>query len=95
MARKIETLENTVRSFLHERNIPSLVEINVAKDKITGMKELVKMYGIGPLAPNTFLLGETEKIENFIPFAELIQVMYRAGRNIVIIREGHKRDKSV
>ena len=43
---------------------------------------------MGSLVPNTILLGETEKEENFENFIEMIFRIHQAKRNIVIVREG-------
>jgi len=85
---RIDNLEKVIREFLAKRKIPALVKITSAEDVITGAREIVKNYGVGPLIPNTFLLGETEQKENFIQFAGLIQLIYRSRRNVVIVREG-------
>ncbi|MGA1875358.1 MAG: Na-K-Cl cotransporter [bacterium] len=84
-------LEKSVKEFLRKRHIPALVEVNIADTVLAGARELVKTYGLGPLAPNTFLLGETEKRENFVDFAELMILIYQSKRNVVILREGEIR----
>jgi hypothetical protein len=48
----------------------------------------VRAYGYGPLTPNTILLGDTENRASFSEFAELIQLVYRTRRNLVMLREG-------
>lgn len=85
---RADNLEKSVKEFLRKRHIPALVEVNTASSVIAGARELVRTYGLGPLAPNTFLLGGTEKRENFVEFAELIKLLYQSRRNMVIVREG-------
>ncbi|MGA1871307.1 MAG: amino acid permease, partial [bacterium] len=85
---RIDNLEKSIKEYLRKKDIPALVEVHSADDVISGAKSLVRTYGLGPLAPNTFLLGETEKRENFLQFAELIKFIYQSKRNLVIVREG-------
>ncbi|MGA1869581.1 MAG: amino acid permease [bacterium] len=85
---RLERLGKSIKEFLRKKQIPALVEVNVAEDVIAGAKAFIRTYGLGPLAPNTILLGETEKRENFLRFAELIKLIYQSKRNLVIMREG-------
>ncbi len=85
---RIENMEKSVREFLRKRHIPALVKISLADNVYPGAREVVKNYGIGPLTPNTFLLGETEHRENYEEFAELIRLIHQSRRNLIIVREG-------
>jgi hypothetical protein len=82
-----ESLEKSVKGFLRKRRITALVEVLVSEDTISGARELVRTYGLGPFAPNTFVLGETEKEEQFMAFADLILLLSRSRKNGVIVRE--------
>lgn len=84
---KILSLEKSVKDFLNDRHVDALVEICAADSFLSGAIELSKSYGLGPLTPNTFIFGETEKKENFIHFAELISTLYKQKRNILVFRE--------
>jgi amino acid transporter len=84
---KILSMENTVKSYLKERHIPALVEVMAAEDLVTGVKNIVTSYGIGPLTPNTFILGECDDPEKFTQFSEVVMTIYRARRNLVIVRK--------
>jgi amino acid transporter len=89
---RIDNLEKSIRQFLRKRGIPALVEVNLADDFISGAKNLISTYGLGPLTPNTFLLGETTQKENFVRFSELIRLIYQSKRNIIIVRESNISD---
>jgi hypothetical protein len=86
---KIISLEKSVHSYLKERDIPALVEVVAAKERIEGIENLVKTYGIGPLVPNTILVGEAEDENNIEEYARMIMMVYRSKRNLVIVRESH------
>ncbi|MEZ4741242.1 MAG: amino acid permease [Bdellovibrionota bacterium] len=84
---RINEMQKAIEEFLKKNNIPSLVRISVADTVNSGVQSLVRDYGLGPIYPNTIILGETEQEENFNEFAEMLITIYQAGRNIVVIRE--------
>jgi len=86
-AEKVQTMEESVRDYLEKREVDAMVKILPAPDRLTGAKSLVRAYGYGPLTPNTILLGDTEHRENFNAFADLIQLVYRTRRNLIMLRE--------
>jgi hypothetical protein len=63
------------------------VRISVADDVTNGVISLVHDYGLGPIVPNTIVLGETEHEDNFRMFAEMIIRIFQLRRNIVIVRQ--------
>lgn len=86
---KIYSLETSIHSYLEERDVPALVEVLSARSRLEGIENLVKTYGIGPLVPNTILLGEAEGDNNVDEYARTIMMIYRSKRNLVIVRENH------
>ncbi|MBE9535957.1 MAG: amino acid permease [Proteobacteria bacterium] len=88
----IENMRDSIRSFLTKRNIRSLIKITRSDSVLKGAGELVENYGIGPLAPNTFLFGQTEHKKSFQDFAGLIMHIYRSKRNTIIAREAETSD---
>ncbi len=86
-AGKVQTMADSMRDYLEKREVEAMVKIFPAADMLSGARALVRAYGYGPLTPNTILLGDTENRENFIEFAELIRLVYRTQRNLIILRE--------
>lgn len=86
-AEKVESTEESLREYLRKRNVDALVKIFPAPDMLTGAKSLVRAYGYGPLTPNTILLGDTENRASFEGFAELIRLICRTNRNLIMLRE--------
>lgn len=86
---RIESMRDSIRSFLLKRNIHSLIKITRAESVLKGAIELVENYGMGPLEPNTVLFGETENKKSFKGYADLIMHIYRSKRNTIIARESH------
>jgi amino acid transporter len=89
---KIYSMEKSIHKYLEERNIPALVEVVAAKNRMEGIENLVRTYGIGPLVPNTVLVGEAEDEENIEDFTRMIMLIYRSKRNLVIVRENHIKE---
>ena len=86
-AEKVQDMEHSMRDYLEKREVDAMVKIFPAPDMLSGAKALVRAYGYGPLTPNTILLGDTENRANFNDFAELIQLVYRTQRNLIMLRD--------
>jgi amino acid transporter len=86
-ADKVQAMESSMRDYLERRAVDAMVKIFPAPDMLSGARALVRAYGYGPLTPNTILLGDTENRASFSEFAELIRLVYRTRRNLVMLRE--------
>lgn len=91
-AERIDSIEETMKSYLKKKDITALVKVIRNAAPLDGAMELVNTYGFGPLVPNTILVGITEKEENFIKFAELIKLIRDSKRNVIIVREAESPD---
>ncbi|NRA47288.1 MAG: amino acid permease [Oligoflexales bacterium] len=78
--------QKKIEQYLKNRKVPAFVRLTVAKDISKGVVSLVRDYGLGPIIPNTILLGETEQEDNFEQFAKMVIRIYQAERNCVIVR---------
>ncbi|NEP19546.1 MAG: Na-K-Cl cotransporter, partial [Leptolyngbya sp. SIO4C1] len=83
-----ETMGNTLREYLERRGIRAFVKLTTAQDPFAGSEQLIESYGIGPLVPNTVLLGDTENANPTVRqrYCDLIAKCHRAKRNVVIFR---------
>ena len=81
-----ESLEATLQDYLEKRGIQAFVRLVTAPDAFQGMKQLIEAYGIGPLLPNTVLLGDTENPEGRDRFTQLVAQCHQARRNVIILR---------
>ncbi len=86
-SQRVQQVEATIADYLRKRQVPALVDVHVADDVLRGAESLIQASGVGPLFPNTILLGETERPEQMIGFARLIRLAHRLQRNLVIVRE--------
>ena len=87
-AERAASLNETISQYLKKQNVQALVNIFPADDPLMGAQELIRTYGFGPIVPNTILIGETRKVENYVEFARLIYLTLRTQRNLVIVSEG-------
>ncbi|NER83271.1 MAG: Na-K-Cl cotransporter, partial [Leptolyngbya sp. SIO1D8] len=81
-----EMMESTVQDYLERQGIQAFVRLVTAPDPFTGMKQLIEAYGIGPLMPNTVLLGDTENPEERDRFSQIVAQCHQAKRNVIILR---------
>lgn len=86
---RLQKAQKTLEEFMKKKGVPALVRISVADDVISGTQSLVRDYGLGPIYPNTIILGETENEDNFIQFTEMVIRIYQAKRNLIIVRESN------
>ena len=86
--KRIDAVKATIKDYLNKKKVPALVEVKAANNINEGVMNLVQNYGLGPLSPNTIVLGETEKEENFIKFCGLIDNILKLHKNLVILRQG-------
>lgn len=83
-----EQMRGTIRDYLEKRGIQAFVKLIEATDTSTGAQQLIDTYGIGPLMPNTVLLGDTETDDHEARtrYCQIIRKCHQAKRNIIILR---------
>ena len=84
---RVEEMTEVIRGYLRKRDVPAFIRTLPASDPYVGAAALVRSYGFGPIVPNTILVGATRDPSNFTSFAELIQLIQRSRRNLVILRQ--------
>lgn len=80
-------MESTIRDYLERRGVQGMVRLITAPDPFTGAERLVEAYGLGPLVPNTILLGDSEEKTHRDRYCEMIVNLHQAQRNVVILRD--------
>ncbi len=84
-------MESTIRDYLERRGVRALVRLTTASDPFEGAVQLIETYGIGPLVPNTIVLGDSENPERRESYCNLIAQVHRGHRNVLILRENEAR----
>ena len=85
---RIRDVRDTIREYLKRRGVQSVVKVVTAPDVMDGLLTVINTYGFGPLSPNTIIVGDTERSEQFTAYTRLIFAVYRRQRNFVVVREG-------
>jgi len=80
-------LESSMRDHIGRRGVQALVRVIPARNPFVGAERLVETYGLGPLTPNTVLLGDTEEESHRRRYARMIRFFHDSRRNVVIMRD--------
>lgn len=80
-------LEGTIREFLNKQGMQVLVRLMEADDPFDGAAQLIETYGIGPLVPNTIVMGDSDDEASRDRYCQLVAQIHQAKRNIAILRE--------
>ncbi len=81
-----EKLEATIHDYLGRRGVQAMVRLTTADDVFDGAERLVETYGLGPLIPNTVVLGASVDPENQDRYCHMLRSFHEARRNILILR---------
>ena len=84
-------LERTIRDYLQKRGVRALVRVVTADDPFEGAVRLVETYGLGPLVPNTVVMGDSEQPERRASFCDAIAEIHASKRNLVIFHENQQQ----
>ncbi len=85
-------LERTIRDYLQKRGVKALVRVTTASDPFDGAMRLVETYGLGPLVPNTVVMGDSEEPSLRAQFCHAIAQIHASKRNVVIFRENQQHN---
>jgi CheY-like chemotaxis protein len=83
-------MERKVQDYLGKRGISGLVRVISAEDPFVGTELLVEAYGLGPLVPNTVLLGDSEEAGHRARYCQMVEHFWRSKRNVVIVRDADR-----
>ncbi|MBW3564726.1 MAG: Na-K-Cl cotransporter [Acidobacteria bacterium] len=83
-ARRV-SMESTVREYLLDRGVSSLVKVISAPSPFEGVETLIEAYGLGPVMPNTIMVGGTAEEAKHARFCEMIRHVHESKRNILIV----------
>ena len=85
---RVAAMERQIHDYLAERAVQALVRVVAAPDPFEGAERLVESYGLGPLVPNTVVLGDTQDPARTVRYGETIRHFYDSRRNVIIVRDG-------
>lgn len=67
--------------------VSAVARVQPAAETWSGVQELVRSYGYGPLTPNTILIGAPVDDKAQAAFGDFVSGVARLRRNLVVIRE--------
>jgi amino acid transporter len=82
-----QKLEASMREYLARRSVQALVRVIPASNPFLGAEQMVAMYGLGALVPNTVLLGDTQEPAHQERYSRMIRFFNGARRNVIIVRD--------
>lgn len=82
----IDALKSAVRRSAGRLNLDACIKMISNNDDWTGMNEVIRSYGFGPLTPNTILMGCPEAHYQR-QFGEIIRSAMLSQRNILVLDE--------
>lgn len=88
---RVDELHDTLERCAERFRMSAVVRVQPAADSWTGVRELVRTYGFGPLVPNTVLVGAPTGNDT-LAFGSLVMDLARLHRNLVAIREPRSSD---
>ncbi|MEM9138037.1 MAG: amino acid permease, partial [Cyanobacteria bacterium P01_F01_bin.42] len=83
-------LEKTLCDVLKKNNVQAFVKVMAGETPFEGAKNLVDGYGLGPLMPNTVLVGQTGKVSD--EFCSMVSYFHGARRNVLVLRSPENGD---
>ncbi|MFW5946876.1 MAG: Na-K-Cl cotransporter [Gemmatimonadota bacterium] len=84
-------MERTISEYLARRGVQALVRVVEAPNPYDGAERLATTYGLGPLVPNTIILGDSERPESREQYCRSIATFHQAHRNVVMLRHADKK----
>lgn len=82
---RVRALEHSMRQALKRKKVSALVEVTPSDDPKSAGRYLIESYGLGPLFPNTIVMGTSADSHHSTPsFYDLAWVAHHARRNLVV-----------
>ncbi|MFW6206056.1 MAG: Na-K-Cl cotransporter, partial [Gemmatimonadota bacterium] len=84
-------MERIIGEYMARRGVQALVRVVEAPNPYDGAERLATTYGLGPLVPNTIILGDSERPEFREQYCRTIATFHQAHRNVVMLRHADEK----
>lgn len=84
---RLDELHDALERCAERFRMGVVARVQPAGDTWSGVRELVRTYGFGPLVPNTVLVGSPVDADATVAFGGFVVDLARLRRNLVVIRE--------
>ncbi|MBN1306423.1 MAG: hypothetical protein JXA18_00800 [Chitinispirillaceae bacterium] len=85
-------LRESIRSYLDQRGVESLVKIYSSSSFTKGATTLLRTYGFGPLVPNTVLMGDPSEELTPDSYLDVVHAAAEERCNLIIVKEDGRKD---
>ena len=86
-ASRAEGMRSATESVLRDNNLQAFTEIVFAEDVDEGIRMLVQAHSIGPLKPNTVVLGWPHTEERALAVYRLVRGIAALGKSVVLVSD--------
>ncbi len=87
---RLGSMEESMRQFATKQGVNCLVEIYSEDDFIQSAKSIVRHYGIGPMSPNTVILGQPTEKPVSDELLSLMLSVYHSKKNLLLVRHSNE-----
>jgi amino acid transporter len=84
-AKRVAGLRSAMDTFLKENALTVFPEVIFAEDIDEGMRTVIQAHSIGPLKPNTVLMGWPQSEERAQAFFRHLRIITAMGKSVVIV----------
>lgn len=84
---KKKEFENLTVDFLKKNKIEALTKITRAESLYKGAEGLLENYGVGPIRPNTLVIGDTSDDEQIKEHAKILKSAFSRQINAIVVRD--------
>ncbi len=84
---RLDELHGALERCAERFRMGAVARVQPAVDTWSGVRELIRTYGFGPLVPNTVLVGSPVDADATVAFGGFVVDLARLHRNLVVIRE--------
>ncbi|MGA1622590.1 MAG: Na-K-Cl cotransporter [Synechocystis sp.] len=89
-----DNLTAIAQTNLDQANVQAFFRVKTAPDLYQGMEQLVETYGLGPLIPNTVLVGHPDDLQNLDRYCQFLVHCHHHQRNVIILRDAPAAKRS-
>jgi amino acid transporter len=82
---RLRQTENNIKKYFNKNGVRGLVRAIQAKTPFEGARMLSAAYGIGPMVPNTIIMGNNENAETLPEYCQLIHAFHQQNRNVLLL----------
>jgi len=84
---KKNELEASTQSFLKKKNIEALTKVARADSLSNGVEGLLEFHGIGPITPNTLIIGDTSDPKMISEHTKILEIASLHQKNVIVVKD--------